>query len=165
MAPSPDDDFFRRPPPPGRSRESTIVLAKDGRFFHDGELVEHPRMGEAMHGWISRHPDDGRFILDNGYDWTYFTVEDAPYTVRSVGDDGDGFPLLLLSDGTQEPLGGELRLGPDDSLYVRVKSGQKAGVFEAKFSRHAQAQLGPFLVEAGAGIALRTRSGAVPLEV
>lgn len=165
MAPSPDDDFYRRPPPPGRSRESTIVLAKDGRFFHDGELVEHPRMGEAMHGWISRHPDDGRFILDNGYDWTYFTVEDAPYTVQAVGDDGEGYPLLVLSDGTHEPLEGGLRTGPGDSLYVRVKSGKKPGFFEAKFSRHAQAQLGPFLVESGDGIALRTRSGAVPLEV
>ena len=26
-----------------------------------------------------RHPDDGRYILTNGYDWTYFTVDDAPY--------------------------------------------------------------------------------------
>ena len=161
--PSTDPEYFQKPPPPGRSRESTIVLAADGHFKHDGENVDHPRMGDAMHTWIARHPDDGRYILDNGYDWTYFTVEDAPYFVRTVTDDGTGFPLLLLSDGSEEPLGTRLRLGGDDSLYVEVKSGSNTGPFEAKFSRHAQSLLGPYLVEKGDGVAVRTRHAVVPL--
>jgi len=161
--PSSDPEFFQKPPPPGRSRESTIVLAADGHFKHDGEVVEHPRMGEAMHTWIGRHPDDGRYILNNGYDWTYFTVEDAPFFVRTVTDDGEGFPLLVLSDGTEEPLGARLRLGANDSLYAEIKSATADGPYEAKFSRHAQSLLGPYLVEQGDGVAVRTRHAVVPL--
>jgi uncharacterized protein len=162
--PSSDSQFFQRPPPEGRSRESTIVLGKDGHFLHDGVEVEHPRIRQAMHTWIDRHPDDGRYILNNGYDWTYFTVEDAPFFVRSVTDDGMGFPVAVLSDGTEEPIGTHLRLGEHDSLYVEVKAGDLHGPFEAKFSRHAQAQLGPYLVEKGEeGVALRTLHGIVPL--
>ena len=47
-------------------------------------------------------PDDGRFILTNGYDWTYFTVKDVPYFVRHVDNTG-GHPTLRLFDGTEEP--------------------------------------------------------------
>jgi uncharacterized protein len=161
--PSSNPEYYRQAPPPGRSRESTIVLAADGQFRHDGEKVQHPRMGEAMHTWIARHPDDGRFILDNGYDWTYFTVEDAPFFVRTVTDDGGGFPVLVLSDGTEEALGTRLRLGSDDSLYVEVKASAAGGPFEAKFSRHAQSLLGPYLVEKGDGVAVRTRYAIVTL--
>src|SRR6185369_4619763 len=112
-------DFFRLPPPPGRSRESTIRLDALGRFIHDGHLVEHPGMRRAFASWIARHPDDGRFILSNGYDWTYFTVEDVPFfveTVRSVG----GAPVLVLSDGSEEPLDPKtLTTGDAGALYLR----------------------------------------------
>src|SRR5512138_1092762 len=81
MKPGDHPEFFRFPAPEGRSRESTIRLDAEGRFWHEQLLVEHRKLAAAMHTWISRHPDDGRYILTNGYDWTYFTVEDAPYTV------------------------------------------------------------------------------------
>jgi len=80
MKPGEHPDFYRLAPPPGTSRESTIFLDAEGRFWHDGELVVHPSLESALHTWIARHPDDGRFILTNGYDWTYFRVEDAPFT-------------------------------------------------------------------------------------
>ena len=59
-----------------------------GRHFIRWLLVEHPGLAAAMHTWVTRHPDDGRYILSNGYDWTYFTVDDAPskVTVRPVAD-------------------------------------------------------------------------------
>ena len=41
-------------------------------------------MATAFASWITTHPDDGRFILTNGYDWTYFTVKDAPFFVKRV---------------------------------------------------------------------------------
>src|SRR5580700_1822488 len=65
MRPADHPDFFRIAPPEGRSRESTIRLDAEGRFFHEGARVEHPRLEAAMHTWIARHPDDGRFILTN----------------------------------------------------------------------------------------------------
>jgi hypothetical protein len=147
MKPSDHPEFFRLPPPEGRSRESTIVLDARGRFRHDGSLVEHAGMARAFASWIGRHPDDGRYILNNGWDWTYFQVEDVPFFVISVRDDG-GRPILVLSDGTEEALDpARLRAGADDALYVSVKG----GVFEARFSREGQLGLAPWISEGADG--------------
>jgi uncharacterized protein len=148
MKPGDHPEFFRFPAPEGRSRESTIRLDAEGRFWHEGNLVEHAKLAQAMHGWVSRHPDDGRYILTNGYDWTYFTVDDAPYFVRSVRIEPDAV-VLELSDGSEEPWDpAATRIGPNEALYARVKAGSGRAPFEAKFTRFAQAQLGPVLDEA-----------------
>ncbi len=150
MKPEDHPDFLRFPAPEGRSRESTIRLDANGSFWHGGAVVEHPRLALAMHTWIRRHPDDGRFILSNGYDWTYFTVDDAPFTVRTLRADGDRL-VLGLSDATEEAWNPrETRTGADGALYARVKRGQEGAMgapLEAKFTRHAQAALAPYLTE------------------
>lgn len=151
MKPCEHPEFFRFPAPEGHSRESTIRLDASGTFTHDGAIVEHPRLALAMHTWIRRHPDDGRYILSNGYDWTYFTVKDAPFTVRTIRQDGDTL-VLGLSDATEEAwVPAATRVGADGALYARVKRGLPAGPasapFEAKFTPHAQITLAPFLVE------------------
>lgn len=145
------DAFYRAPPPPGRSRESRIVLDAEGRFSQDGEPFDHHKLAAAFHRWIARHPDDGRFILTNGLDWSYFTVEDAPYVVRHLTEHA-GELLLTLSDGTEEVLiPAKSRIGKDGALYTSVKQ----GAFEAKFTRHAQSALAPYLVELEGQPALR----------
>jgi hypothetical protein len=151
MKPADHPDFFRFPAPEGRSRESTIRLDAQGRFWHEGAVVEHPGLAQAMHGWIARHPDDGRYILTNGYDWTYFTVEDAPYAVKSLRVEADRL-LLVLSDDTQEPWEPEsTRVGDDRALYAAVKRDARGGPFAAKFSRHAQTSLARWLVPSEEG--------------
>jgi uncharacterized protein len=151
MKPGDHPEFFRFPAPEGRSRESTIRLDGDGYFHHDQAAVEHPKLAQALHTWIARHPDDGRYILTNGYDWTYFIVDDVPYFVRSVRND-EGDAVLALSDGTEEPLDpATLRLGGRGDLYLKVKAGAKGGPFDAKMTRHAQTQLDPFLREESEG--------------
>ncbi len=148
MRPADSSEFFRLPSPPGRSRESTLRLDAEGRFWHDGARVENVAMIAALHTWIGRHPDDGRYVLSNGYDWTYFAVDDAPYQVRSLRLEPDRV-TLVLSDGTEETWEPEsTRVGADGALYATVKRQARAGPFEAKFSRHAQASLEPVLVEA-----------------
>ncbi len=148
MKPGDHPEFFRFPAPEGRSRESTIRLDAEGRFWHDGRRVDHAGLAAAFHSWIGRHPDDGRYILSNGYDWTYFTVDDAPYFVRSLRVEPDRV-VLVLSDGTEEAwVPEETRSGADGALYARVKAGAPGGPFEAKFTRHAQGSLEPLLVEA-----------------
>jgi len=144
MKPGDHPEFFRLAPPEGRSRESTIVLGEDGRFTHDGVLVAHRRLEQAMHTWISRHPDDGRYILTNGYDWTYFEVRDAPYTVTSVLD-RSGAPILVLSDDSREALDPTTLVIRSEHLYARVKVGAPGGPYEARFSRHAMTDLAPWL--------------------
>lgn len=140
MRPADHPEFFLRPPPDGTSRESSLRLDGEGQFWHDGARVDHPRLHAALHQWITRHPDDGRFILSNGYDWTYFTVEDVPFFVRGLrlGDE----PQLLLSDGSAEPFPQSgYRLGRGGALYCPVK-GRTA---EARFTPSAQNALGPLL--------------------
>jgi hypothetical protein len=143
MKPGDHPDFFRLPPPPGRSRESKIVLDAKGRFFNDGVGIEHGGLAAAFASWIRRHPDDGRFILTNRYDWTYFTVEDVPFFVRGLSVEPSGV-VLRLSDGTEETLDpSTLSVGDADALYARVKGGE----FEAKFLPAAQLALVEIVVE------------------
>jgi hypothetical protein len=147
VKPGDHPEFFRFPAPEGRSRESTLRLDASGRFWHDDMEVKHPGLAAAFHSWISRHPDDGRYILTNGYDWTYFTVDDAPYFVRSVRIDPEQV-TLVLSDGSDEAWVPETtRVGEGDALYAKVKTASRGGPFEAKFTPHAQASLAPVLVE------------------
>jgi hypothetical protein len=159
VKPGDHPEFFRLPPPPGRSRESSIRLDREGRFFHDGELVRHPGMARAFASWLARHPDDGRYILQNGYDWTYLHVEDTPFFVESVRVEPEGF-RLLLSDGSEEPL---------EPRGVAVRGGAlvaavKGGAFEARFLRGAQLALGEYLDLDDAGRPLlRLPTGPVPL--
>jgi hypothetical protein len=154
MKPGDHPEFFRFPAPEGRSRESTIRLDADGNFHHHGEPVEHHGLAEAMHSWIARHPDDGRYILSNGYDWSYFTVDDVPFFVRSVRVDDDQV-VLGLNDGTEErwdPQGAQL--GERGELYTPVKRSAVGGPFEAKFTRHAQIGLAPVLREVEGEVAI-----------
>ncbi len=147
MKPGDHPEFFRFPAPPGRSRESTIRIDREGRFWHDGRVVEHEGMARAFAGWIDVHPDDGRFILTNGYDWSYFTVEDAPFVVRHVRVEA-AIAWLTLSDETTEKLDpSTLGVGADDALYCRVKGGR----FEARYARSAQTAMAPLLVEGAEG--------------
>ncbi len=147
MRPGDHPDFFRLPPPEGRSRESTIRLDAEGRFWHEGRPVEHARLSAGLHAWIGRHPDDGRYVLNNGYDWSYFTVDDAPFQVRSLRTE-PGRVVLLLSDGTEEAWAPEAtRVGPDGALYASIKAQAQGGPFEARFSRHAQTSLASMLLE------------------
>ncbi|MEI9940666.1 MAG: hypothetical protein WDO69_25920 [Pseudomonadota bacterium] len=142
MRPADHPEFFRFPAPEGRSRESSIVLDAEGRFHHDGQLVEHPGMARAFASWIDRHPDDGRFILNNGYDWSYFQVADAPFFVLGLREQA-GRLELSLSDGSESPLDpSSLGLGAQGALYAAVKDGK----FRARFTQAAQIALGPWLV-------------------
>ncbi|MGC4086425.1 MAG: DUF1285 domain-containing protein [Polyangiaceae bacterium] len=159
MRPADHPEFFRLPPPEGRSRESSIVLDAEGRFFHEGAEVVHRGMKEAFASWIARHPDNGRYILNNGYDWSYFRVDDAPFQVTAVGF-SESAVTLELSDGTVEPLNpSALRLGEQGALYAAVKS----GAFEARFSRAAQLGLGPYLVEDAGRVFLQFGGKRLPL--
>jgi len=164
MRPTDAPDFFERPAPEGRSRESRIRLDPQGQFWHEGARVENLRMRRAFATWIARHPVNGRWVLNNGYDWVYFAVEDAPLFVERIGEPA-GTPILVLSDGSTQILArSEVWIGQNDAVYVR----QYTSNFTAKFSREAQLQLEPWLEELTAGeigLALNGELRAIPRRV
>jgi uncharacterized protein len=147
------------PPKRWHTREdSGLVLDRDLRWFHDGELVGHPRIVELFNESLVP-TDDGRFQLRVGNDWAYVTVEDAAYRVTGV-DAGDIQVFLRLSDRTGEALeAATLGLGPDGVLSARVKAGRA----KARFSREAQVALGALLVELPEGVALALRGASIPV--
>lgn len=153
MKPGDHPEFYRLPPPEGRSRESTIRLDANGRFWHDDRLVEHAGMAQAFASWIARHPDDGRYILSNGYDWTYFTVEDVPFFVAELSGTP---PELRLFDGTAEQFDpARVWMDARGAAYTMVKAGQ----FVARFSSRAQLELEPYLREGPGGRIMLEVSG------
>jgi hypothetical protein len=158
MKPSDHPEFFRLPPPEGRSRESSIVLSKEGRFFHEGAPVSHPGMHKAFASWLARHPDDGRDILSNGYDWTYLTVEGPRRFVQSV-QGRQGELRLVLLDGQEEPLdAAKLTCDVDGRLWFLLPEGERAC-----FTAAAQLELAPWLVEREGVVGLEIQGRLVPI--
>lgn len=146
MKPGDHPEFFRLPPPPGASRDSTIVLDAQGNFFHDGDPVEKRSLADAMHRWISTHPDDSRWILTNGYDWCYFKVEDtAAFVVGLMGKPPEA-PTLVLATGDRVVLDPRtLRQDQTGNCFASVQVGGR--LTDARFLRHAQTELAPWLME------------------
>ncbi len=135
--------------PAGFSRESRLRIDGRGRLFHEGQEVEHPGLARAMISWLTRHPDDGRWVLENGWDWCYLVVDDVPWVASSARVVGDEL-IVSLPDGTDEVLA-EIR--GDDSGVLRgtVKAGARGGPHPCKLSRSAQLSLVDQLVESDDG--------------
>jgi len=128
--------------PFGWSRETTIRIDREGRFWHEGQRFEHPGLAKAFASWIDVDPESGRYILRNSIHWVFIAADDAPLVVTETRPDGDGL-TLVLTDGTTEPLATEtLRIDEDDVPYVDVRDGK----LPARFSRRAAFELGEWLV-------------------
>jgi hypothetical protein len=146
-------------PPRWHTREdSGLRLDREGRWWHDDELVEHPRVIEAFNRGLEP-AEGGRFVLRIGQDWCFVRVDGAAYRVIAV-DDAPGGPWVRLSDRTAEPLAGDsVRLDEDGAFTCGVKAGRA----RARFSRDAQFQLSPWLDEEAGRYVLRLPSGRFPL--
>ena len=134
----------------GRTRETTIVRDAQGRWFYDGEPLEHPNLTRAFDRWIAR-ADDGRYCLKNDINWAYFKLEGPPFFVRSLDVSERGEVTLLLSNDAHEALRARsLRADASGALYCDVGDGSMV----ARFDRHAASQLEPLIGEDGQGIYL-----------
>lgn len=116
------------------SRESKIRIDREGRFWHEGERVEHQGLERAFAQWVTWDDESQRYQLRNSLDWCWITVEDAPLVVWAARVDAEGRVWLSLSDGSVEPLAIEtLRVDRNDVPYCAVRG----GTVDAKFLQAA----------------------------
>jgi len=110
-----------------------ISFRRDGNWYTDEERIDNPRIALLFSKSIQSNPD-GTFFLKVGDERAPISVEDTPYVVRTLEDDGLGGFAMLLNDDTREPLAASaLQVGADNALYARVKSGK----LRARFLRNA----------------------------
>jgi hypothetical protein len=129
-------------PPPKRwhtREDSGIRLDREGRWWHDGEPVEHPKIIEAFNMGLCPSVD-GRFVLRFGNDWCFVEIEDAAYRVLSADLRGEEIQLGL-SDRQTEVLSPETLTLEGGVLHCRVKEGRA----KARFTRDAQFALGTLI--------------------
>src|SRR5579875_2323474 len=100
-----------------------ISFRKDGNWYSDEERIDNPRIALLFSRSIKRNPD-GSYYLQVGEERAPITVEDTPYVIKSLEDDGAGCFLLVLNDEEREPLyPAALVVGEHNVLYKRVKGG------------------------------------------
>jgi uncharacterized protein len=134
----------------GLTRESTIKRDALGRWFHDGQPIEHPNIIRAFNRWI-RRVEDGRYCLQNEYDWVYIDIEGPPLFVRSLRIDESGKVVLFLSDARECVLDpATLRQGVDGALYCDVRD----KTLVARFDGLAMVQLDELIDEDDKGVFL-----------
>lgn len=138
---------------------SGIRLDAQGRWWHDGGLIEHPRIIEAFNRGISP-AEGGKFRLQFGNDWCFVHVEGAAYRVLAIDLAPEDRLSIRLSDRTAEFLDpSTLRLDPDGVLTCRVKRDTAT----AKFSREAQFALGSLLEEVEGSLVLKVNAMSYPV--
>ncbi|MBW2731064.1 MAG: tRNA (adenosine(37)-N6)-threonylcarbamoyltransferase complex dimerization subunit type 1 TsaB [Deltaproteobacteria bacterium] len=129
-------------------RRSGLRLDREGRWWHEGELVRHQRLAQALHRWIDQL-EDGEFIVRLDEErYATIEVEDTPFLVRRLRVQGEGGARRIfveLSDQSIEELTYDsLRTGEHEALYCKVK-----GRFSARLTRPAHFILGELLEEHG----------------
>src|ERR1700730_12188172 len=138
-----------------------ISFRRDGNWYSDEERIDTPRIALLFSRSIKRNPD-GSFYLQVAEERAPIAVEDTPYVVRTVEDDGEGGFVVVTNDEEPEPLDPTtLEVGRDNVLYCRVKSGE----YRARFLRPAYYHLSDrFVVEDGGRFAIQIGGRRYPIK-
>jgi uncharacterized protein len=131
-----------------RVRRSGISIDREGRFWHEGEMVRHEGLRQALFRWLDRlpldppGPDAGRHILRlDAQRFAYVDVADTPLVATSLRWEAAGADeraLLGLTDGSEVPLD-PTTLTVDDAGTLRCQV-RPNGV-EARLATSAAATL------------------------
>src|SRR6202166_3763330 len=80
-----------------------ISFRKDGNWYSDEERIDNARIATLFSQSIRQNPD-GSFFLQVAEERASITVEDTPYVIKAIEDDGKGGFMLTLNDETREAL-------------------------------------------------------------
>jgi hypothetical protein len=124
-----------------------LSIDHDGKLWHQGAEVTHPRLRQAILRWLDVR-DDGRDIVRlDDVRYAYIDVADDHLRVNAARWDGDRL-MLALDDGTEEELDyASLRAAADDGLRCRVRGGK----LRARFTTAAQQVALERVEDAGGG--------------
>jgi uncharacterized protein len=134
----------------GLTRETNIRRDANGRWFNEGEPLEHANLARAFDRWVAL-AEDGRYCLKNDINWAYFTLEGPPLFVRALRFDAQNEPRVRYSndvEGLLDPA--SLRQGHDGALYCTARENGLC----ARFDAHAAQQLEQVLGEDETGVYL-----------
>jgi hypothetical protein len=136
-----------------RLRRSGISIDRLGRFWHEGELVLHEGLRQALFRWLDRlPPPDERYVLRlDERRFAYVDVEDTPLVAASLRWVGEQ-ALLGLTDGSEEALD-PATLTVDDEGVARAWV--RTGRLEARLATAAAAALGERLDSSDGALTLR----------
>ena len=144
-----------------RLRRVGLRLDPQGRWWHEGAPVTHPRLARALYRWLDALPDGRLIVRLDGRRYAYVEAEGPPALIRSarVGDDGR-VVLTLAGEGEEELDYASLAVEPDGALRARIKHGR----IEARFSTAAQQGVADRIVpRPGGGFALRAAGRLWPI--
>jgi hypothetical protein len=106
---------------PALSGDIPIVISKDGRWFHDGGLIERESL-VRLFASILRREDDGEYYLVTPVEKWRIEVEAHALVVTDVERAGDQL-VVTLSTGRQAEVGAEysLFLDPDCDNVAAIR--------------------------------------------
>jgi hypothetical protein len=134
-----------------------ISFGKDGWWYANDERIENRRINLLFSQHVHKTAE-GTYEITIGWDKVAVTIDDTPYVVTRVTDDGEQGLLLRLNDESEELLDPTtLHVGQDHVLYCWVKGGEHA----ARFLRPAYYQLAAHVQEDAATGSFMLRFGSI----
>lgn len=102
-------------------RSVDLRLDVEGRWFHEGEPFEHPRLIALFDQGIDAHPETGEAILHVADKWCYVRADDRPFVVRRFDRDAEHL-WATLNNGERlaVPAGAEFEVGPGERVVVQL---------------------------------------------
>jgi uncharacterized protein len=139
-----------------------ISFRHDGNWYSDNERIENERIALLFSKSI-RQDKYGNYYLQVADERALIAVEDTPYVVKKVDEDGRGGFVITANDDVSEPLDpSTLEIGDHDVLYCRVKSGS----FRARFLRSAYYHLAEhFMSDDGESFGLIVADHRYPIKL
>ena len=135
-----------------------LRFARDGKWYQGEEPVTHQGIAQFFSRHLRYDEAHRCFVVErNGYA-VRVVVEDAPFIAVSV-DPRQRPWKVELHEGTVEEISPQaIYVGPDDALYLEVRS----GTVRARLSPAAAEQLFPFIEERNGRFELRCDGETVP---
>ncbi len=138
-----------------RFRQVGLRLDRAGQLWHEGEVIRHRGLQQALLRWLDRL-DDGRDIVRlDEQRYAYIDVEDAHLLVLSLRWEGES-ARIRLNDGNDEELAyPSLQVGQGEAMYCAVRG----GTLIARLTPAAQAKLAERVESVAGDIGLRAGGG------